>query len=106
MRRGSQTHSRNLALALRGGAAKWGAMRNDTGSSDDGYGVRNALTRISDALGVPAAAFYGADADAIERLRREHEAHVLRLVRAYLQEVDHEHAQRFIAAVQALAEVR
>lgn len=79
-------------------------MRDNTDGSDDGRGVRNALTRISAALGVPAAAFYGSDADAVERLRREQEAHVLGLVRAYLQEVDHEHAQRFVAAVQALAE--
>ena len=79
-------------------------MRNNTEDSGDGRGVRNALTRISTALGVPAAAFYGSDADAVERLRCEHETHVLRLVRAYLQEVNHEHAQRFIAAVQALVE--
>lgn len=79
-------------------------MRDNTEDSGNGRGVRNALTRISAALGVPAAAFYGSDADAVERLRREHEAHVLGLVRAYLQEVDHEHAQRFIVAVKALVE--
>jgi hypothetical protein len=81
-------------------------MRDNTESSADGRGVRNALIRISDALGIPAASFYASDADAAERLRHEQEAHVLGVVRAYLQQVDHEHAKRFIAAVQALAEVR
>ena len=40
----------------------------------------------------------------VEHLRREEEAHLLMLVRAYLQHVDHADVQHFVTAVQALAE--
>ncbi|KST56993.1 hypothetical protein AO398_26210 [Methylobacterium sp. GXS13] len=71
---------------------------------DDEREVRGMLARISDALGVPVAAFFGSNADMPESLRHQREEQVLRVVRAYLREIDHEAARRFITAVQALVE--
>jgi uncharacterized hydantoinase/oxoprolinase family protein len=79
-------------------------MRDDTEDGDNGPSVRDALTRISRTLCVHVETFYGSNAEVVEHLRREEEAHLLMLVRAYLQHVDHADVQHFVTAVQALAE--
>jgi ABC-type phosphate/phosphonate transport system substrate-binding protein len=71
---------------------------------DDERDVRGVLGRISDALGVPVAAFFGSNADMSESLRHQREEQVLGIVRAYLRQVDREAARRFVTAVQALVE--
>jgi hypothetical protein len=81
-------------------------MHDDAGVRDEGRQVRNALTRISDALRVPIAVFYDADAETVEPPRRDEEAHLLERVQAYIRHVDREDAQRFVTAVQALVEDR
>ena len=83
-------------------------MREDPEYSDSVQEAHSTLTRISDALGIPVAAFHGcgADADVREQLQRMREAQVLTLVRSYLHDVDREARQRFVAAVQASAEAQ
>jgi len=71
---------------------------------DDETDVRGMLARISDALGVPVAAFFGSNVNVAEHLRRQQEEQVLGVVRAYLRGIDREAARRFVTAVQALVE--
>lgn len=81
-------------------------MRDDPENSDGVETVRDTLARISDVLGIPVAAFRDSDAnpEICESFRRMREAQMLALVRAYLRDVDREARQRFVEAVQALAE--
>ena len=71
---------------------------------DDERQSQGALARISDVVGVPAAAFFGSDANMSEHLQRKQEEQVLGMVWAYLREVDREAARRFVIAVEALVE--
>ena len=83
-------------------------MREDPENLDDPSRVGNTLARISDALGIPVAAFRGrgCDPDVREQLQRRWEAQVLALVKAYLQDADCEARRRFAEAVQTMAEAK
>lgn len=94
------------AAAPPDGTASEAHMRDDPENLDGVEKVRDTLARISDVLGIPLAAFYDGDTnpDRCESFRRMREAQMLALVRAYLRDVDREARQRFVEAVQALAE--
>lgn len=81
-------------------------MRDDSETCGDRHGTHSVLVRISEALGIPVTALFGASADAVEHLRRERERQVLAVVQSYLENVGPEDAKRFLAAVKASTEAK